>query len=87
MRAGVAAALALAPFVLFTAAWALLAVVARWPEDVLPSPFAVGRAFGDVIAKGILPIYTAETIRRILVASVTGTAIGIVAGFVMGLNE
>jgi NitT/TauT family transport system permease protein/taurine transport system permease protein len=87
MRAAAAAGLALAPFVLFTAAWALLVSVTRWPEDVLPSPFAVGRAFGDVISKGVLPIYTAETVRRILVAAVTGAAIGIVAGFVMGLND
>jgi taurine transport system permease protein len=86
-RAAVGAGQALAPFVLFTAGWALLVAVARWPEDVLPSPFAVGRAFGDVIAKGILPVYAGETVRRILVAAVTGVAIGIVAGFVMGLNE
>ncbi len=87
MRAAARAGLVLAPFVLFTAAWALLVSVTRWPEDVLPSPFMVGQAFADVIAKGILPNYTAETIRRILIASVTGAAIGIVAGFVMGLND
>jgi taurine transport system permease protein len=87
MRAASAAGLVLAPFVLFTAAWALLVAVTRWPEDVLPSPAAVWRAFGDVIAKGVLPVYTAETMRRILLASVSGIAIGIVAGFVMGLND
>ncbi len=87
LRAGAAAILALAPFVLFAAAWALLAAVGRWPEDVLPSPFAVGRAFGHVIEKGILPAYAGDTMRRILVASVSGVAIGIVAGFVMGLND
>ncbi len=87
MRAAAGAGQALAPFVLFAAAWALLVALARWPEDVLPSPFAVGRAFGDIIAKGILPVYAGETVRRVLVAAVTGVAIGIVAGFVMGLND
>lgn len=86
-RTALAAGQALAPFVLFTVAWALLAAAARWPEDVLPSPFAVARAFGDAIAKGILPAYAAETTRRILLAGVTGVALGIVAGFVMGLHE
>jgi taurine transport system permease protein len=87
MRAAASAGQALAPFVLFIAAWAFLVAVARWPEDVLPSPFAVGRAFGDAIAKGVLPAYAGETVRRILLASVTGVVIGIVAGFVMGLND
>lgn len=86
-RATAAAAVAIAPFVLFAAAWALVAAVARWPEDVLPSPFAVGRAFGTVVEKGILPAYAGDTMRRILVASVSGVAIGIAAGFVMGLND
>jgi taurine transport system permease protein len=86
-RAAAAAAVAIAPFVLFAGAWALVAAVARWPEDVLPSPFAVGRAFGTVIEKGILPAYAGDTMRRILVASVSGVAIGIAAGFVMGLND
>jgi len=87
MRAGAAAGMVLAPFLLFIAAWAVLAAVARWPEDVLPSPGAVVRAFGDIVAKGVLPAYAGQTIRRILLASVTGVAIGIVAGFVMGLND
>lgn len=86
-KAAAGAAVAIAPFVLFAAAWGLLAALARWPEDVLPSPFAVGRAFGVVIEKGILPAYAGDTMRRILVASVSGVAIGIVAGFVMGLND
>ncbi len=87
MRTAVAAGQVLVPFVLFIAAWALLVAVARWPEDVLPSPFVVGRAFGDIITKGILPVYTGETMRRIVLAAVTGVAIGIVTGFVMGLND
>lgn len=87
LRAVTAAGQALAPFVLFVAAWAVLVAVARWPEDVLPSPLAVGRAFGDVIAKGVLPVFAAETMRRIVLAAVTGIAIGIVTGFLMGLND
>ena len=85
--AAAAAAQMLAPFVLFTAGWALVVGVTRWPEDVLPSPFAVARAFGEVFAKGILVVYAGETIRRIVLAAVTGVAIGIAAGFVMGLHD
>ena len=86
-RGLVSAAQTVAPFVLFTAIWALAVAVGRWPEDVLPSPLAVARAMGDILAKGILPVYTAETVRRIVVAGVTGIALGIVVGFVMGLND
>ncbi|HTD47760.1 MAG TPA: hypothetical protein VK881_10895, partial [bacterium] len=85
--AAAAAGQVLAPFVLFTAVWALVVGVTRWPEDVLPSPFAVARAFGDVFAKGMLTVYAGETIRRIVLAAVTGVTIGIAAGFVMGLND
>ncbi len=87
MRAAVAAWKALGPFVTLTVAWALVSYVTRWPEDVLPSPLAVGRAFVDIIYKGILPVYAGETIRRILLAATSGAVIGIAIGFILGLNE
>lgn len=81
------AARVLAPFAGFVALWWLVAIIARIPEDMMPAPPAVVHAFGEVIAKGILPNYAGETVRRILVAAVSGTVIGITAGFFMGLNE
>ena len=88
LRRGVVSAVrALAPFALFVVLWGVVVWLARWPADVLPSPLDVGRAMGDIFAKGILPVYTAETVRRIVIAALTGIALGIVMGFVMGLND
>lgn len=77
----------LAPFAAFTAVWALATAMGRWPEDVLPSPVAVAGAAADLIHKGILPAYAAETVRRLAVASSTGVLVGVVLGFLLGLSE
>ena len=83
----IAAARVFAPFVVFVALWAAVVALARIPEDIMPSPGAVAHAFGDAIAKGILPIYTGETVRRILIAGTSGTLLGIAAGFLLALSE
>lgn len=83
----IAAARTLAPFAAFVALWALCVAIFRVPQDVLPSPGAVAAAFDDAVRKGILTVYTGETIRRILLAASTGAVIGIAAGFLVALND
>lgn len=78
---------AIAPFAAFVAFWALCVAAFHVPQDVVPSPAAVAAAFGDALSKGILTVYTGETIRRILIAASTGAVIGIAAGFVVALND
>ena len=75
------------PFAVFLALWWAFVAIARVPEDVVPSPPAVARAFGDAVAKGILTAYAGETIRRILIAGASGALIGVAAGFLIALNE
>src|SRR5579872_5388995 len=83
----IAAWRAVLPFVAFVAFWALVVAVFRIPQDVVPSPAAVVAAFDDAFSKGILTVYTGETIRRILLAASSGALIGIAAGFVVALND
>ncbi len=87
VRAAVAAGRVAAPFAAFTALWAVAVALGRWPEDTLPSPWAVGRAALELIHKGILPAYATETVRRLALAASTGVAVGVVLGFVLGLSE
>ncbi len=86
-RAAVASWKAVGPFVAFGAAWALLSRLTGWPDDFLPSPFAVGGALGEMAYKGILPAYSRQTIWRIVIGGATGIGFGIPVGFAMSLNE
>ncbi|HTX02400.1 MAG TPA: ABC transporter permease [Candidatus Acidoferrales bacterium] len=82
-----AAIRAIAPFAAFVALWAIVVAVFHVPQDVMPSPAAVAAAFGDAVRKGVLTVYTGETIRRILIAASTGALIGMAAGFFVALND
>lgn len=77
----------LAPFALFVALWAVCVALFHVPQDIVPSPASVAAAFVQAVREGILTVYAGETIRRILFAGASGAAIGIVAGFVIALNE
>jgi len=77
----------IAPFAAFVALWALVVWIWHVPTSVMPSPLAVVQAFGDMIAKGILPAYVFETARRIALAGSTGAVLGVLVGFVIGLSE
>jgi len=52
-----------------------------------PAPVDVARAFVDLCAKGILPVYIADSIGRYAVGVPLGAVLGIVAGVLIGLNR
>ena len=52
-----------------------------------PSPVDVWAAFGDLIRKGILPVYVADSLGRYAGGVALGTIIGIGLGLLIGLNR
>jgi NitT/TauT family transport system permease protein/taurine transport system permease protein len=68
-------------------AWSLAAATLPVPEYFLPPPTAVAAALADLVRKGILPTYVAESLRRILVAAAVGLAVGVPLGLVLGMSR
>ncbi|MEM7022823.1 MAG: ABC transporter permease [Pseudomonadota bacterium] len=52
-----------------------------------PSPLDVLRAFGDLIEKGILPVYALDSLGRYTAGVAIGTTVGIALGLLIGLNR
>jgi taurine transport system permease protein len=53
----------------------------------LPSPGDVGAALLELMAKGILPDYVAESLRRVILATGIGLVIGVPLGILIGINS
>jgi NitT/TauT family transport system permease protein/taurine transport system permease protein len=70
-----------------TAAWGLAAAMLPLPDYYLPPPTAVLAALGDLVAKGILPDYVAESVRRIVLAAVLGLVVGVPLGLILGMSR
>lgn len=68
-------------------AWGLAAATLPLPDYYLPPPTAVVAAFGDLVAKGILPTYVAASLRRIVVAALLGLLVGVPIGLVLGMSR
>jgi ABC-type nitrate/sulfonate/bicarbonate transport system permease component len=69
------------------AAWTLAAATLPLPDYYLPPPTAVLAAFVDLTAKGILPAYVGQSLRRILLAAVFALAIGVPVGVLLGMSR
>jgi NitT/TauT family transport system permease protein/taurine transport system permease protein len=69
------------------AAWALAAATLPLPDYYLPPPTAVLSTLGDLIAKGILPTYLAESLRRIVLAGLLALGVGVPLGLALGMNR
>ena len=52
-----------------------------------PAPTDVIAAFGDLIRKGILPVYLADSVARYLAGLTVGALLGIAGGVLIGLNR
>src|SRR4051812_36139111 len=52
-----------------------------------PAPTDVIAAFGDLIRKGILPVYLADSVARYLAGLSVGALLGIAGGVLIGLNR
>jgi taurine transport system permease protein len=69
------------------AAWSLAAATLPVPDYFLPPPLAVFASGAELIAKGILPTYVAESLRRILLAAGLAMLVGVPAGLLLGLSR
>jgi len=69
------------------AVWAAAAALLPLPDYYLPPPTAVLAAFVELVAKGILPAYVGESLRRILLAAVFGLVVGVPIGVLLGMSR
>ena len=70
-----------------TGAWSLAAATLPVPEYYLPAPTAVLAALRDLTAKGILPAYVTDSLRRIVLAALIGLVAGVPAGLILGMSR
>jgi NitT/TauT family transport system permease protein/taurine transport system permease protein len=70
-----------------TAAWSLAAATLPLPDYYLPPPSAVLAALADLTAKGILPTFVVESLRRILLAAALGLVVGVPVGLLLGVSR
>ena len=57
------------------------------PDYFLPSPLVVVAAFGDLMRKGILPVYVADSLLHLFVAAFIGILVAVPMGILIGLNR
>ncbi len=72
---------------LLLAAWQVSVPLVGLGPYFYPAPTDVVGAFGDLIRKGILPVYLADSLERYLAGLATGAALGIAGGVLIGLNR
>jgi len=74
----------------------VLLLLAAWQASVplvglgpyfYPAPTDVIAAFGDLIRKGILPVYLADSVARYLAGLSVGALLGVAGGVLIGLNR
>jgi ABC-type nitrate/sulfonate/bicarbonate transport system permease component len=71
----------------FFAAWSLAAATLPTPPYVLPPPTAVLGAAADLVTKGMLPFYVAESLRRIVTAAAVAALVGVPLGLALGMSR
>ena len=69
------------------AAWSLAAATLPVPDYFLPPPSTVLSAFVELTAKGMLPTYIGESLRRILLAALLGLFVAIPIGLLLGISR
>ncbi len=69
------------------AAWSLAAATLPVPDYFLPAPGAILSAFVELMAKGMLPTYVGESLRRILLAALLGLFVAIPIGLILGISR
>jgi len=68
-------------------AWQVSVPLVGLPEYFYPSALAVWRAFLELIRKGILPVYVADSLGRYVTGVGLGTLIGVSLGLLISLNR
>jgi len=69
------------------AAWQLSVPLVGLGPYFYPAPSDVIAAFGDLIAKGILPAYLGDSLWRYLAGLSAGAVLGIASGVLIGVNR
>jgi taurine transport system permease protein len=77
----------LAPFAVVVGLWWLVAVLEVFPSAFFVGPDTVVRKGGELFYKGILVGYLGDSIERLASGIGWGLAIGLPAGFVIGLSR
>ena len=83
----VAALKGAAGVLLLLAAWQLSVPLVGLGPYFYPAPTDVVAAFGDLIRKGILPVYLADSVARYLAGLSVGAVLGVAGGVLIGLNR
>jgi NitT/TauT family transport system permease protein/taurine transport system permease protein len=71
----------------FLGAWSLAAATLPVPSYYLPPPTAVLAAGAELTVKGILPLYVAESLRRILTAGLVALLVAVPLGLALGISR
>ncbi len=69
------------------AAWSIAAATLPVPSYYLSPPTAVLASFGEMVTKGILPVYVAASLRRIVTAALLAAAVGVPLGLLLGMSR
>jgi NitT/TauT family transport system permease protein/taurine transport system permease protein len=72
---------------LLLVAWQVSVPLVGLSSYFYPAPSDVVAAFADLIRKGILPVYLADSVLRYLAGLSAGAALGISLGVLIGLNR
>ena len=67
--------------------WAIASSLIASPDRYLPSPEATAESSIDLLRKGVLPSFFADTLTRLVIGGLIGIAIGIPVGLALGLNR
>lgn len=73
--------------VIVLVAWQVSIPLIGLPEYFYPSPVSVWEAFVELIRKGILPVYVADSLLRYLAGVALGTVLGVSLGLAISLNR
>ncbi len=74
------------PFIPVIALWAIIAESGIFPRVFFPGPAEVVQSFLSLVYKGILPDYLQDSVERLVVGALSGMAVGIPLGVLVGLN-
>jgi taurine transport system permease protein len=77
---------AIIPFIPLVVLWAIVAESGAFPRAFFPGPLDVVHSFASLVYKGILPDYLHDSVVRLAVGAIAGTALGIPLGLWLGMS-